>query len=119
MKVLIIEDEKLIRWSLRERLGEEGYEISEAATGYEALDTLKDCEYDLVLLDYRLPERDGLEILKDIAQDYPDTLVIMMTAYSTVDSAVEAMKLGAFDYINKPFKLFSINFYIFILQFLF
>jgi DNA-binding NtrC family response regulator len=105
INILIVEDEKLIRWSLRERLGEEGYEIFEAATGYEALEKLKECEYDLILLDYRLPERDGLEILKDIARDFPDTLVIMMTAYSTVDSAVEAMKLGAYDYINKPFNM--------------
>jgi DNA-binding NtrC family response regulator len=105
INILIVEDEKLIRWSLRERLGEEGYEIFEAATGHEALEKLKECEYDLILLDYRLPERDGLEILKDIARDFPDTLVIMMTAYSTVDSAVEAMKLGAYDYINKPFNM--------------
>ncbi len=105
IKILIVEDEKLIRWSLRERLEEEGYEISEAASGLEALVKLKDGEYDLVLLDYKLPEKDGLELLKDITRDFPDTLVIMMTAYSTVDSAVEAMKLGAYDYINKPFNM--------------
>ncbi len=103
--VLIIEDEKLIRWSLRERLGKEGYEVQEADSGKAGLVKLREFECDLVLLDYRLPDRDGLAILKEIARDFPDTLVIMMTAYSTVDSAVEAMKLGAYDYVNKPFNM--------------
>ncbi|OGF97987.1 MAG: Fis family transcriptional regulator [Candidatus Glassbacteria bacterium RBG_16_58_8] len=103
--ILIVEDEKLIRWSLRERLEKEGYEVHEAATGEEGLRKLGEGEFDLVLLDYRLPDRDGLELMKDISKDYPDTLAIMMTAYSTVDSAVEAMKLGAFDYIAKPFNM--------------
>ncbi len=105
-KILIIEDEKLIRWSLRERLEKEGYGVEESASGHEGLQKLKeDGEYDLVLLDYKLPDKDGLEVLKNIAQDFADTLVIMMTAYSTVNSAVEAMKLGAYDYVNKPFNM--------------
>jgi len=105
-KILIIEDEKLIRWSLRERLEKEGYGVEESASGHKGLQKLKeDGEYDLVLLDYKLPDKDGLEVLKNIAQDFADTLVIMMTAYSTVNSAVEAMKLGAYDYVNKPFNM--------------
>lgn len=105
VSVLIIEDEKLIRWSLRERLEKEGYEVQEADSGKKGLIKLRECDCDLVLLDYRLPDRDGLVILKEISRDFPDALVIMMTAYSTVDSAVEAMKLGAYDYINKPFNM--------------
>jgi DNA-binding NtrC family response regulator len=100
-----VEDEKLIRWSLRERLEKEGYEVREAASGKEGLEKLNEGESDLVLLDYRLPDQDGIEVLKEISRRSPDTLVIMMTAYSTVDSAVEAMKLGAYDYINKPFNM--------------
>ncbi len=105
VNVLIVEDEKLIRWSLRERLEKEGYEVREAASGKEGLEKLNEGESDLVLLDYRLPDQDGIEVLKEISRTFPDTLVIMMTAYSTVDSAVEAMKLGAYDYINKPFNM--------------
>ncbi len=105
VNVLIVEDEKLIRWSLRERLEKEGYEVREAASGKEGLEKLSERESDLVLLDYRLPDQDGIEVLKEISRTFPDTLVIMMTAYSTVDSAVEAMKLGAYDYINKPFNM--------------
>ena len=105
VNILIVEDEKLIRWSLRERLEKEGYEVREAASGKEGLDALSAGECDLVLLDYRLPDQDGIEVLKAISRDFPDTLVIMMTAYSTVDSAVEAMKLGAYDYLNKPFNM--------------
>ena len=103
--ILIVEDEKLIRWSLRERLEKEGFQVHEAVTGREGLEEPGAREYDLILLDYRLPDRDGLELLKEISRDFPDTLVIMMTAYSTVDSAVEAMKLGAYDYVNKPFNM--------------
>ncbi len=103
--ILIIEDEKLVRWSLRERLEQEGYEVAEAASGKEGISGLKSRDFDLVLLDYRLPDADGLALLKEIARDFQDTVVIMMTAFSTVDSAVEAMKLGAYDYINKPFNM--------------
>jgi DNA-binding NtrC family response regulator len=105
VKVLIVEDEKLIRWSLRERLEKEGYEVDEAESGRDALSKVDGAEYDLVLLDYRLPDVSGLELLKEISRRDTDTLVIMMTAYSTVNNAVEAMKLGAYDYINKPFNM--------------
>ena len=105
VKVLIVEDEKLIRWSLRERLEKEGYDIDEAESGGEALSRLDGGEYDLILLDYRLPDMNGLRVLEEIARAESDSLVIMMTAYSTVNNAVEAMRLGAYDYINKPFNM--------------
>jgi DNA-binding NtrC family response regulator len=101
-KILIVEDEKLIRMTLRERLQQEGYCVLEAGAGQEAFEQLQQEDADLMLLDYRLPDTDGIEVLRRAREHYPDTSVILMTAYSTVDSAVEALKLGAYDYLKKP-----------------
>jgi DNA-binding NtrC family response regulator len=102
--VLVVDDEALVRWSLKERLARDGYELLEAATAASALEQAGE-EVDLILLDFRLPDSDGLTVLKRVKELYPDTLVILMTAYSTIDNAVEAMKLGAFHYVNKPFNV--------------
>ena len=102
--VLIVDDEDLIRWSLRERLRTEGYDILEAGTGKAALDQFK-TGVDLVLLDYRLPDIDGLTILREMKKLDPDILVILLTSFVSVETAVEAMKLGAFHFANKPFNL--------------
>src|SRR5262245_20148879 len=102
--LLIVDDEALLRWSLRERLAQEGYTILEAATAGEALEQAAS-GVDLILLDFKLPDGDGLSVLQRVKQMSPDTLVILMTAYSTIESAVQAMKLGAYHYVNKPFNL--------------
>jgi DNA-binding NtrC family response regulator len=102
--ILVVDDEALIRWSLRERLQSEGYEVREAETGRAALDAVPD-GVDLVLLDYRLPDMDGVSVLRTIKELDQDTLVILLTAYATVETAVEAMKLGAYHFANKPFNL--------------
>ncbi len=102
--VLVVDDEPLIRWSLVNRLKEEGYRTLEAGTGADAVAHHRD-GVDLVLLDFALPDSNGLSVLKQIKEHDPDTLVIMLTAHTGVDTAVEAMKNGAYHYANKPFDL--------------
>lgn len=101
-KILIIEDEKLIRWSLAEFLTKEGYQVFSAEEGNAGLKLIYEESFDLILLDNRLPNIEGMEILRKITEEYPDVPVIIMTAYGSVDQAVEAIKLGAYDYLNKP-----------------
>jgi DNA-binding NtrC family response regulator len=102
--ILVVDDEQLIRWSLTERLKQEGYRVVEAATAAAALERHAE-GVDLVLLDYKLPDGDGLSVLRHIKNADADTLVILLTAHSSVDLAVEAMKHGAYHYANKPFNL--------------
>jgi DNA-binding NtrC family response regulator len=102
--VLIVDDESLVRWSLKERLEREGYETVEAGTAADAIGRISG-DIDLALLDYKLPDGNGLEVLRRIKAQAPDIQVILMTAFSTIENAVEAMKLGAFHYVNKPFNL--------------
>ncbi|MEK7359679.1 MAG: sigma-54 dependent transcriptional regulator [Planctomycetota bacterium] len=102
--VLLIEDDKIMRISLEDALKGAGYDVSSFETGTEALRAFKNNPFDVAVTDFRLPDLDGFDIIKEITkkQDVP---VIMMTAYGTIKDAVEAMKLGAFDYLTKPFAL--------------
>jgi DNA-binding NtrC family response regulator len=103
-----VDDEALLRWSLRERLAADGYDVVEAGTASEALQQATEA-VDLILLDFKLPDGDGLSILRQVKERSPETLVILMTAFSTVENAVEAMKLGAYHYVNKPFNLDEVS----------
>ena len=103
-KVLVVDDEESVRSMISVLLQKEGYQVSSAQDGQDALDLLGEQSFDLVLSDIRMPRMDGLGLLDRIRALYPDITVIMMSAFGTVDLAVEAMKRGAYDYISKPFK---------------
>jgi DNA-binding NtrC family response regulator len=105
--ILVVDDEPLIRFALNDRLTADGYRVLEAETAAEAVVRSQDA--DLVLLDYKLPDGDGLSVLKKIKEQHPETLVILLTAHQSVDLAVEAMKQGAYHYANKPFNLDEIS----------
>jgi len=102
--ILIVDDDKSIRYSLK-RMMEEKYSILTAQNGEEALTRVKESSPDLILMDIKMPGRSGIEVLKEIKLIDPKSLVIIMTAYGTTETAIEAMKYGAFDYILKPFPI--------------
>jgi len=108
-RILVVDDEKLIRWSVGERLQRGGYEVISAESGEEALEKLGADTPDLILLDVRLPGIDGLATLQRALELHPDIAVLMMSAHSTVDIAVEAMKHGAIDFLVKPFPFQALD----------
>ncbi|MDP2303030.1 MAG: sigma-54 dependent transcriptional regulator [Ignavibacteria bacterium] len=104
MKILLLEDEKITRISLTNTLRQEGFEVDNSGDGIEGMNLFDQNDYDLVITDLRLPGLNGMEILRNIKQKKNETTVIVITAYATVETAVEALKLGAYDYITKPFS---------------
>jgi DNA-binding NtrC family response regulator len=108
-RILVVDDEKLIRWSVGERLQRDGYEVIAAESGEQALEMLAAAAPDLMLLDVRLPGLDGLATLQRALAIQPEVTVLMMSAHSTVDIAVEAMKHGAIDFLVKPFPFQSLD----------
>jgi DNA-binding NtrC family response regulator len=104
-KILVVDDEHLIRWSLEQSLRKQGYEVLTAASGEEALKLIQEDSPDLALLDIQLPGMDGLEVLSRAKELDEELIVIMVTALGVLETAVKAMRMGAFDYINKPFNL--------------
>ncbi len=102
-RILVVDDEMIVRESCKRILEEEGYEAETALSGKEAFEKMKDNPFDVVITDLKMPGIDGMEVLRTFRKDYPDSIIVMITGFSTVETAVEAMKLGAFDYIPKPF----------------
>jgi DNA-binding NtrC family response regulator len=102
-KILVVDDELIIRVSCEKALIPEGYEVKSAASGIEALEILENEHFPLILLDLKMPDMDGIEVLKKTKERWPNTKVIIITGYSTVETAVQALRLGAYNYIEKPF----------------
>ncbi|MBI5663748.1 MAG: sigma-54-dependent Fis family transcriptional regulator, partial [Nitrospirae bacterium] len=107
--ILVVDDEKSMREILEIFLKSEGYGVSVAENGEKAIEAVKKDIFDLIITDMKMPKVGGLELLKNVKQIAPDTVVVIITAFGTTDSAVEAMKLGAYDYIQKPFQLDNIR----------
>ena len=102
--ILIVEDEAVMRESLRDWLTDSGYQVETVEDGEEALETIAMQDFDLLILDLKLPGKDGLEVLREARAKSPQLKVIIITAYPSVETAVEAMKEGAVDYLLKPFE---------------
>src|SRR5262245_17401913 len=100
--ILVVDDEGAIRYSVSKTLQRIGYEVDEASTGEEAVDMMKRREYEVVLTDIRMPGITGVELLKRIKDASPDAIVILMTGYASLGTAVESLRLGAHDYLIKP-----------------
>ena len=107
--ILVADDDASIRSLLKQLLSDEGYSVVEATTGTEVVDKVKDVNPDLVIMDVRMPELDGIEALSKLKVSSPKTSVLIMTAFGSSNNAIRAMELGAFDYITKPFELDKIS----------
>ncbi len=107
--ILVIEDEKSMREVLRILLEEERYGVTSVTNGLEGIEALKKELFDLIITDIKMPKADGFEVLRMAKEISPDSMVIMITAFGTTEAAIDAMKQGAYDYINKPFKIDEIR----------
>ncbi len=102
-KILVIDDEAIVRVSCERTLVPEGYEVTVVSSGHEGITAMEQEPFNLVLLDLKMPDMDGIEVLNKIKTSWPETKVVMVTGYSTVDTAVQALRLGAYNFIEKPF----------------
>ncbi len=107
-RVLVVDDEENMVHFLTRLLAHEGYRVDGAGTGTEALERIREGPYDVVLCDLRLPGADGLEVLRAVRETLPEATVVMITAYGSIPSAIEAMRAGAYDYVTKPFRAHEI-----------
>ena len=104
-RILVVDDEAIARENLEHILRKDGYDVATADSGVSALKKLSNTEFDLVMTDLKMKQVDGMEVLARIKEQYPDTEVVMLTAYATVATAIEAMQKGAYHYIPKPYKI--------------
>ena len=105
LKILVIDDEKSIRNTLKDILGFEGYQVEIAENGMIGIDMVRSADYDIILCDIKMPDMDGIEVLEHIMHLKPESTIVMISGHSTIDTAVEAIKKGAFDFIEKPLDL--------------
>ncbi|MDP4160749.1 MAG: sigma-54 dependent transcriptional regulator, partial [Bacillota bacterium] len=108
-RILVIDDEERMCWALDRALSHEGYQVITATRGLKGIDLAQESDPSMVILDLKMPDIDGIEVLKELKKINPSIPVIMITAHGTIDTAIEAMKIGATDYITKPFKLEEIK----------
>ncbi|RMG83306.1 MAG: response regulator, partial [Bacteroidetes bacterium] len=104
MKICLVEDEKLVRTTIRDELKEHGYNVVDFGNPFEALEYIKEESPEIVISDVKMPKMDGIELLTEIKKHSPETEVIIITAFGSVANAVETIKLGAFNYLTKPFE---------------
>ena len=104
LKIMVVDDELIVRESLFHWFKRSGHAVEAVSSGFEALERIEKTPFEVLFVDIKMPGMSGLEVLKKVKEDYPDTLVVIITAYGSIESAVEAMKLGASDYLLKPFK---------------
>ena len=104
-RILVVDDEENARIALSKILSREGYDVASACNGFEALTYLQERAVELIITDINMPEMNGMVFLRELNKAYPASNVIMITAYGEVESYIEAMNLGAFEYINKPVKI--------------
>lgn len=107
--IIIVDDEEMIRWTLEEAMKTEGYKVKSFESGREFLTYFKEYGADIVFLDVRLPDSNGLDLLSEITRIEPESIVVIMTAYGDVETAVSAMKKGAYDYLAKPYSIDEVN----------
>ena len=108
-RILVVDDEQIVRMSCERALVPKGYEVVLADHAQAGLEILGSEKIDLVLTDLKMPGMDGLEFLKAVKETWPQVAVVMITGYQTIDTAVKSIKLGAYDYINKPFTPAQLN----------
>ncbi len=105
LNVLIVDDDRRMRSVLKSLLTEEGHEVTSCADGLEAISKCSEIAYDLVISDLMMPGAGGIEVLKACRKGYPETLVVLITGFASLETAIEAIREGAYDYITKPFKM--------------
>lgn len=104
-KLLLVDDEERFRTTLAKRLTEKGLDVSAAGSGMEALEEIKKDPFDVIVLDIKMPGMDGIETLSEIKKTRPLVEVILLTGHGTIDTAIEGMRLGAYDYLMKPCEI--------------
>jgi len=109
LRIMIVDDEMIVRESFLHWFTKQGHVVDSAVSGFEALEKIERTPFDLLFVDIKMPGMDGIELLETVKSEYPDTLVVIITAFGSIETAVKAMKIGASDYLLKPFRPDQLN----------